>query len=127
MGYEAVVRTIPHHLQRYDTVGDYWTDDNGVLQLRVSELGDWRYEFLVVFHELAEKAITRHLGVLESDIDKFDIEYEKGRQAGNYDEPGDDCRSPYHEAHVVATYLERELSVYLGVDWQMYDKKVKEL
>lgn len=125
--YEAVIRTIPHGHQRYPTVGDYWTDDNGVLQFRISEMGDWRYEFLVALHEEVEKAITRHFNIPESAIDQFDIEYEKHRKDGDFSEPGDDCRSPYHEAHVAATYIEKQVAAFLGVEWDTYNAVVEAL
>ena len=31
------IETIPHGDQRYPTVGDYWDDSDGVVQVRVSE------------------------------------------------------------------------------------------
>jgi hypothetical protein len=37
------IEVIPHEQQRYPTVGDYWMED-GVQQVRISGLPDWRYE-----------------------------------------------------------------------------------
>ena len=33
------IKTIAHDKQRYDTVGDWWFDDEGDLQIRVSRVG----------------------------------------------------------------------------------------
>ena len=49
------IKTIPHNSQRYDTVGDWWTDEEG-WHFRVSYMGNWRYQFLVAFHEMLELA-----------------------------------------------------------------------
>ena len=57
------IETIPHSDQRYPTVGDYWDDENGVIQVRVSDMKDWRYEALVVMHELIEMFLTKHRGI----------------------------------------------------------------
>jgi hypothetical protein len=52
------IRTIPHHFQQYDTVGNYWRDVDGcgaeLLEIRVSHMRDRRHEFLVALHELIE-------------------------------------------------------------------------
>jgi len=126
MAYHAEVRTIPHAEQRYDTVGDYFTKD-GVVQFRVSELGDWRFEFLVFLHEAVEKALTKYHGVSEAEIDKFDTAYENARLEGDFSEPGDCVKAPYHDAHVISTGIEAQVAHFLGVDWVEYDKKVREL
>ena len=57
------IETIPHESQRYPTVGDYWLDESGVEQIRVSEMMDWRYEVLVAVHEIIEMALTRQRGM----------------------------------------------------------------
>ena len=54
------IETIPHQTQRYPTVGDYWEEDGGTEQVRVSELPDWRYEALVAVHEMVEMILAKH-------------------------------------------------------------------
>ena len=73
------IETIPHGDQRYPTVGDYWDDENGVMQVRVSDMKDWRYEALVVIHELVEMFLTKHRGIPEHEISEFDIKFEQSR------------------------------------------------
>ena len=119
------IKTIPHDQQRYPTVGDYWIDPkSGKLQIMVSEMGDWRYEALVAFHELAEYLQITHQDISIEEIDRFDIDYEASRGEGDFSEPGDSPLAPYHKAHLVATDLESVLAMRLGVDWAEYDKRV---
>jgi hypothetical protein len=121
------IRTIPHSEQRYPTVGDYWNND-GVEEVRVSQLGDWRYEMLVTIHELIEMAITRHRGIPEQAISEFDIKFEEAREQGIVEgEPGDDPKAPYCREHFFATNIERLLAAELDVNWPDYDRFVNSL
>jgi hypothetical protein len=118
------IEVIPHEQQRYPTVGDYWIED-GVQQVRVSHLPDWRYEILVALHEIVELAITRHRGIPEGIISEFDVEFERFRESGRRSgEPGDHPDSPYRKEHFFATNLERLLAGELDVDWFEYEAYV---
>ncbi len=121
------IETIPHHQQRYPTVGDYW-DEKGVEQIRVSEMPDWRYEMLVAVHELIEMALTKHREIAEESISEFDINFEDSRRNNLVTgEPGDHPNAPYKREHFFATNLERLLAAELGVDWFEYDRHVEAL
>ncbi len=121
------IETIPHDMQRYPTVGDYWQED-GAEQVRISQMKDWRYEILVTVHELIEMAITRHRAISEADITAFDVAFEKAREQGLvHGEPGDQPDAPYRREHVFATNLERLLAAELDVDWAEYDEYVNML
>jgi len=118
------IEVIPHEKQRYPTVGDYWIED-GVQQVRVSHLPDWRYEILVALHEIVELAITRHRGIPEGNISEFDVEFERFRESGlRSGEPGDHPDSPYRREHFFATNLERLLAGELDVNWFEYEAYV---
>jgi hypothetical protein len=122
------IETIPHGEQRYPTVGDYWDDEAGVVQVRVSDMKDWRYEALVAVHELVEMFLTKHRDIAEPCISEFDIKFEQSReQALLTGEPGDHPNAPYRREHFFATNLERLLSAELGVDWFEYDRDVDAL
>ncbi len=122
------IETISHDTQRYPTVGDYWEDEAGVEQVRVSKMIDWRYEILVAVHELVEWALTRQRGIREEDISAFDVEYESLRESGLVTgEPGDNPKAPYKREHFFATNLERLFAAELGVDWVEYDQYVDQL
>jgi hypothetical protein len=124
--------TIPHSEQRYPTVGDYWeTVEHGVYPLRrevrVSEMGNIDYEFLVAIHEQIEQHLCKKRGISEETITAFDIAYEAARPEGDTTEPGNDTRAPYYHEHQFATSIERQLAAALGVDWNKYDQTVNEL
>jgi hypothetical protein len=121
------IETIPHETQRYPTVGDYWTEE-GVEQIRVSTMPDWRYEALVAVHELVEMILTRHRKIEEQNISRFDIEFEDSREKGLVaGEPGDHVHAPYRREHFFATNVERLLAAELEVDWFEYDHLVDAL
>jgi hypothetical protein len=122
------IETIPHDEQRYPTVGDYWDDENGVIQIRVSDMKDWRYEALVIVHEMLEMFLTKHRGILEHEISNFDIEFENTRSDQSVCvEPGDHPQAPHRREHFFATNLERLFAAELDVDWFQYDRDVDAL
>jgi len=118
---------IPHDKHRYETVGDWWWDADGNLQIRVSKMNNWRYEMLVAVHELVEVLLCKHSKVSEQSVTKFDIKFEAARKEGNTDEPGDDSKAPYRSQHGIATGVERILAALLGVDWTKYGAKINSL
>ena len=124
------IETIPHKEQRYETPGDYWLDDKDVIQLRVSQLSDWRYEALIIIHELVEIFLCKLWNIEWSKIDAFDIQFEKERKQGLHlqtDEPGDNEDAPYYWEHQLATAFEKMLSGLMGVVWKKYDEEVVNL
>lgn len=127
---KILIETIPHDKQRYPTVGDWYYDgpaDDQILHIRVSELGDWRYNALVALHELVEVLACKHAGVTQWNVDEFDIEYEKNRPEGDDSEPGDSPQAPYRRQHCLATGIERILCAELGIDWATYDRAIMSL
>ena len=116
------IKTIPHDAHRYETVGDYWFDDNGNIEIRVSDTKNWKYEALVALHELVEVLLCKDRGISEPDIKAFDEAFEAKRPAGDVDsEPGDDPAAPYGKEHRFAENLERLFAAELGVNWATYD------
>jgi hypothetical protein len=120
-------QVIPHQQQRYPTVGDWWFDKEGNMSIRVSRMSDWRYECCIGVHEIVEALICKHLGITQESVDRFDIEFEKKRAKGNFDEPGDDKDSPYRIPHGIASAVERLLGACLGIDWNKYADEVEGL
>ena len=116
------IDSIPHKEHRYPTLGDYWEDANGNIQIRVSKELPNYYKFLIIIHELIEMYLCANDGVSFEDIDNFDIEFEKNRQPDNNDEPGDDPRAPYKTQHRFAENIERLVADKLGVNWNEYNK-----
>lgn len=124
---EIHIKTIPHKDQRYETVGDYWVDQNGVQQVRISDMGNDDYAFLVAMHELTELYLCQKRGILEPDITAFDKDFESNRPVGNTDEPGDSQDAPYRKEHFFATSIERLIAGEIGADWSEYDDAVTNL
>lgn len=119
---KIVIETIPHDQQRYPTIGDYWWEPDGTLQIRVSDTGNWKYDACVVLHEFLEVHLCKDRGISEPDIMAFDKAFEGNRQPGDDDsEPGDDPKAPYGLEHRFAENLERLFAAELGVNWNQYD------
>jgi hypothetical protein len=121
------IETIPHEKQRYPTVGDWWFIDSGDLELRISELTDWRYEMLIAIHELWEVILCKHRKISQEAVDNFDRQYEARRQENDDSEPGDAPDAPYKREHCSATGAERTLAAELGVDWKEYEDELYSL
>jgi hypothetical protein len=117
------VQTIPHRQQRYNTVGDWYSDKiTGTVRIFVSELSNWRYELLVGVHEVVEAFLCMHDGVIEEAVDAFDKAF-----VSHSDEPGDDPKAPYQKQHCIATGVERILAACLGVKWLEYENALEDL
>jgi hypothetical protein len=108
------IKVIPARKQRYETSGDYWIDKRGTIQVRISKSKNWRYEALLLIHELTEMFLCIDRGVSFKAIDRVDMTF---KDAG---EPGDDPKAPYHREHRFATRIERLLAKELRVNWAAY-------
>ena len=113
------IRTIPHGRQRYDTCGDYFLDEDGVLQLRVSNARDWRSEAAVIVHELVEYFLCRRARVKLAAIDQWDLDH------ADAEEPGDVPDCPYAKQHRFAENLERLLVAELGLTWAEHSRIIE--
>ena len=141
--------TIPDSAQRYPTLGDAWwndgpADEELVLEVRVSDLGDWRMEAMIAVHEIVESVLCIDRGIPIAAVDAFDMEFEKarefiskypykgedapwfpfrGRSVKAEAEPGDDIEAPYREQHCFATAVERMLCAAMGIAWADYEAR----
>lgn len=120
------IETIPHSDQRYPTVGDWWFEGD-TIQIRVSELSNWKFEMLIAVHELVEVLLCKHSKIKQADVDDFDKKFEAARQPENDDEPGDDVDAPYRTQHCIATGIERILAAEFGVVWKEYEEELNSL
>ena len=128
-----VIENIAHDKHRiidgvkYETVGDWKFDEWNNLMVKVSELGDWRYNLLVGLHETIEAYLCKLRGIPEQSITEFDMVFELEREAGLHtetEECGDSPDAPYRTEHQFATKIEKMLADELGVNWSDYDKAV---
>lgn len=127
---EIRIKTIPHSDQRYPTCGDYWYDSEGVLQIRVSDLGDEMFESMIAIHELIEERLTKRRGLTEPEIMEFDLAFEKARALGlrkDDEEPGFAENCPYRNEHSLATACEMLICAQAGISWNEYSYQVNQL
>jgi hypothetical protein len=117
--YRAAV--IPHAAQRYNTVGDYYYPHSDELQVRISDLKNTDYEFLILIHELVEAYLCQKRGIPEPEIAAWDIEHPA------LVDPGASVEAPYHKEHMFATSIEHQISKELEVDWDKYDEAINSL
>ena len=109
---EISIKIIPHDDQSYPTYGNYWVDENGVLQVRISEFDDPDVAFRTMIHELAEAHRCAKRGLDFREIDEFDLAHLDS------DDPGLLKCAPYHTEHMQSDQLERLLCVQDGVKWE---------
>jgi hypothetical protein len=127
---EIHIKTIPINKMRYPTCGDYWYDSEGVLQVRVADMGNDFYHKSIIIHELIEEALTSHRDLTEQEIMDFDLYYEKRRSQGlvpENSEPGFDSNCPYLREHTLATAVEVSMFAMAGESWTDYDRAVMNL
>ncbi len=115
------IETIPHDKQRYETVGDYWIDNDGVIQVRISEMSNPIHMQAVILHELFEFFLCMKLGIEEPDIMQFDLEHLDS------DEPGDEVNAPYRDEHCFATAVERVFIAACKESYKEYDQACLDL
>lgn len=113
------IEFIDHHKHRYDTAGDYYRVGPGRYRVLASRMGDWRYDALLAFHELAEFLLVKHAKISDATITRWDKEMARKFPDA---EPGEFKEAPYHKQHMLAEHLERLLAIGLGVKWSDYGK-----
>lgn len=121
-----VIETIPHASHRYPTVGDYWRDTDGTMQVRVSEVTDERHALLVAVHEVIEAFLCEQRGIAEEAITAFDCAHLADDDPW-VDDPGHCPEAPYHREHVFAECIERLFAFEMGVNWQAYGAAIEAL
>lgn len=117
------IKVIPQSEMRPEVDGaDWFWDEHGDLQVRVSPMSDWRRETLLAIHETCEAILCKHNGVTQQSVDVFDQEYDKTH---TFDaNAGDDPTAPYVREHCFATAIERIMCAELDVNWESYDKEL---
>jgi hypothetical protein len=124
------IQIIPHNAQRYRTAGDWiYNAITSNLSIKVSDTGDWRESISVAIHELAESVLCIDRGISQKEVDEFDIQFEKDRDAGKvkYDEPGVDPRAPYYDEHAIATIIENIITKGLRLNSDAYNQHLDDL
>lgn len=116
-----IIEKIPHNHQRYNTVGDWIFNENGDLNIKISDMNNWKYEVLIALHELIETALCKDRGISQESVDKFDMDNP------DLDDPGSSPLAPYRLEHFHALNIERLFSEQLGVNWEEYQKTIMDV
>jgi hypothetical protein len=119
---EVRITRIPHAMQRYNTLGDYFLSENGeTLHITISDTGDVRDFVLVALHEFIESTLCLNRDIPFEAIDDFDI------ANPDADEPGELLTAPYFYEHRIATKLEEQLLPEFWMTWKEYDDRLRSL
>lgn len=107
---KIIIEALPKGQLRYDTLGDWLTDQEGNLLIQVQGQDPLDDEaFLLALHELVEAKLCHKRGISQDEVDEFDLNY-KG-----VIEPGDDPKSPYRAEHRQAMLIEHLMANFLGI------------
>jgi hypothetical protein len=88
-----------------------------VLLVRVSDMGDWRYNFLLAQHEMNEAMLCKAAGITTEMVDADE------KNAKPTDDPDSLSGYPgscYQQQHNDALVMEWMTARFLGVDWTKY-------
>lgn len=118
-----LVRTIDNKDQRYKTVGDWIFTDPDTLIITVSDLKDDKMNCLIVIHELIEAFLCKFHDpeITTEAVDEFDMSHPE------LEEPGESSKAPYYKQHLIASTFEITLAYELKINWEYYEKKIREL
>jgi hypothetical protein len=132
---EIRIKFIPHKEQRWGMTGEWWisVDEAGVIEVRISFMGDLRCELLHAVHEVIEIATSIMSREAMSDeitdaYDQgfFDRQERKELRLGDY-EPGFGEGCPYGHGHHFGTGAEMNLCPWMKLNWIDYDARVEEV
>lgn len=120
-----VIKHIDHSNQRFGEIGDWFFDaEANELTIFVSRMSDWRSEMAVAIHEAFEAVACLAHDIDQTDVDAFDKEFYLENDTG---EAGDAKDAPYHAEHVGATFVEREVTSRLDLDWVKHEQIIDDV
>ena len=120
---EIHIKTCPKN-EMSNAYGDYWIDNNGVLQIRVAE-SDIRTELILAMHELWEPNKAMLDGISIEQIDKWIAD--NPEIIKNDPNPGAHETAPHKLQHIQATAFEVLAVTFLGMNWIKYDQELDAL
>ena len=125
------IETIPLNSMRYETIGDWYYDKDGTLQIQVADCKDPRYSMGIILHEIFEAFAAWANKHSEEEVTKFDLwfdrQVEEGKVPASLDEPGFHPKCPYNEEHQYATSAEMTLVTLLGCNWWEYSDAITKM
>jgi hypothetical protein len=125
---KTIIEIVPLNKQRYETLGDYFYDKQGVRHFKITDTGNEFYNDLILVHELIEEILTRAKGISEKTILRHDLEFEKllkDGKVGPDEEPGEHKNSPYRQEHLLAEIVEKLMLNHLNREtFKEYNSKL---
>lgn len=94
---------------RYESLGDWLIDTDGLVCILVSDEASEEEQFLVALHELVEWRLCASRGISQQAVDKFDFEHH------GEGEPGDEPLAPYRNEHRFSMLIEHLMAHEMGV------------
>lgn len=95
--------------------GDYWLDDQGVLQVRAIELPNLMFSHYILLHEYMEAVRCYRDGISLESIEEWDAKNSLS------DDPGSLPGCPYGKHHIASEFLEQIVCFQDGYAWKEYD------
>lgn len=122
------ILVIPESEQRKEVNGaDWFFDEKGDLQVRVSPMSDWRYEIALAFHEAFEAVLCKQNGVTQKQVDDFDMAYDLAHPNDPDLNAGDEADAPYSSEHNYSEIVDRLFIGACGLKWGPYMKELGEV
>lgn len=117
-----VLEFVRHDQQRRGEIGDWFFDAAGNLTVRVTDLGDWRYNFLFARHEMDEAMLCMSHGITTEMVDDDDDNKSPEDNADSFSGYPNCCYQAQHNDALAAEWV---MSRLLDVDWKAYAAAVK--
>ena len=123
---KITIEFIPHKEQRLpgSIGGDWYFDSDDNLVIKVSDMKDWRYNFLLAMHEMNEAILCKNAGITTEMVDADEL---KSSPTDNPDSFSGYPGSCYQNQHNDALALEWLMSRLLDVNWEKYGKAFSSL
>jgi len=131
-GWKAMISVdvVPHAEQDYDTPAVWEEVVPAEWMVEVSDLGDFRYNFLTALGQQIELALCKQVGVTSQQIQAFAVAHGKRRRAGDSDyqgAPGDHPDAPHKKPYRFAQQMLKQIAPELGVVWSRYQRALEAL
>lgn len=114
-------KTIPQNRMRYKDAGD-WFDSKDGWEIRVPELMNMDYEFMIFIHEAIERYLVHKIGMSVDYVDGW-IKREI-IDKNDYGSGAMNKGMPHRSCHIFATQIEKQICRKLGISWRKYSKDV---
>ena len=123
---KITIEFIPHSEQRLPGCigGDWYFDPGGNLVVKVSDMNDWRYNFLVARHEMDEAILCKNAGITTEMVDADELNAKPTDDPDSFSGYPNSC---YQNQHNDALAAEWVMSRLLGVIWEEYSKAFSSL